>query len=45
VKAYKYLSVEESHNIGHESKKELKKEYVKGLRLIFNTELSAKNKM
>jgi hypothetical protein len=46
MKAYKYLDVEENHNIEHKNEKEkLKKEYVRRLRLIFNTELSAKNKM
>jgi hypothetical protein len=42
MKAYKYLGVEEKHNIEHENEKEnLKKEYVRKLRLILNTELSA----
>jgi hypothetical protein len=46
MKAYKYLGVEENHNIEHKNEKEkLKKEYVRRLRLILNTELSAKNKM
>jgi hypothetical protein len=41
----KYLGLEENHNIEHINEKEkLKKEYVRRLRLIFNTELSAKNK-
>jgi hypothetical protein len=40
------LGVEEKHDIEHKNEKEkLKKEYVRRLRLIFNTELSAKNKM
>jgi hypothetical protein len=46
MKAYKYLGVEESHNIGHKKEKDrLKKEYIRRLRLILSTELSAKNKM
>jgi hypothetical protein len=44
MKAYKYLSVEENHNVEHKNEKE-KLEYVRRLRLILNTELSAKNKM
>jgi hypothetical protein len=40
------LGVEENYNIEHKNEKEkLKKEYVRRLRLILNTELSAKNKM
>jgi hypothetical protein len=40
------LGVEETHNIEHKNEKEkFKKEYVRRLRLISNTELSAKNKM
>jgi hypothetical protein len=43
MKAYTYLGVEENHNIEHKNEKEkLKKEYVRRLRLILNTELSAK---
>jgi hypothetical protein len=46
MKAYKYLGVEENHNIEHKNGREkLKKEYIRRLRLILNTELSAKNKM
>jgi hypothetical protein len=46
MKAYKYLGVEENHNIEHKNEREkLKKEYVRRLRLILNTELSAKNKI
>jgi hypothetical protein len=46
MKAYTYLHVAENRNIEHKTEKEkLKKEYVRRLRLIFNTELSAKNKM
>jgi len=45
-KAYKYLGIEESFNIQHKNKKEtLKKEYLKRLRLILGTKLSAKNKI
>jgi hypothetical protein len=44
IKAYKYLGVEENHNVEHKNEKEkLKKENVRRLRLILNTELSAKN--
>jgi hypothetical protein len=44
MKAYKYLGVEENHNIEHKNEKEkLNKEYVRKLRLILNTDLSAKN--
>jgi hypothetical protein len=43
MKAYKYLDVEENHNIEHKNEKEkLKKEYVRRLKLILNAELSAK---
>jgi hypothetical protein len=46
MKAYKYLGAEENHNIEHENENEkLKKEYVRRLRLIFNTELSKQNQM
>jgi hypothetical protein len=46
VKSYKYLSVEENHNIEHKQEKEmLVKECVRKLRLILNTQLSARNKM
>jgi hypothetical protein len=46
MKAYIYLGVEESHNMAHKMEKDrLKKEYVRRLRLILSTELSAKNKM
>ncbi|PNF33084.1 hypothetical protein B7P43_G16085, partial [Cryptotermes secundus] len=44
--AYKYLGIEENHQIEHKKEKErLKKEYVRRLRLILNTELNAKHKM
>jgi hypothetical protein len=43
MKAYKYLGIAENHNIEHKNKKEkLKKEYVRRLRLILSTELSAR---
>jgi hypothetical protein len=45
VKAYKYLGVEESHNIEHKKGDMLKKEYIRRRRWILSTELSAKNKM
>jgi hypothetical protein len=46
MKACKYLGVAENHNIEHKNEKEkLKKEYVRRLRFILSTELSAKNKM
>ena len=45
-KAYKYLGIEESFNIQHKNEKEkLKKEYLRRLRLVLRTELSAKNKI
>jgi ligand-binding sensor protein len=43
MKAYKYNGVEESHNIEHKKEKDrLKKEYIRRLRSILSTELSAK---
>jgi hypothetical protein len=46
MKACKYLSILQNRNIEHKNEKEkLKKKYVRRLRLILNTELSAKNKM
>jgi hypothetical protein len=46
MKAETYVGVAENHNIKHKNEKEkLKKEHVTRLRLILNTELSAKNKM
>jgi hypothetical protein len=46
MKAFKYLRVEQSHNIEHKNEKEkLKKTCVRRLRLTLNTELSAENKM
>jgi hypothetical protein len=45
-KVYKYLGIEESHDIEHENEKEkLKKKYMRRLRLVLDTELSAKNKI
>jgi hypothetical protein len=44
-KACKYSGVEENHNLEHKNDEEkLKKEYVRRLRLILYTELSAKKK-
>jgi len=46
MKAYKYLSVEESHNVEHKNEEaKLKEEYVRRLKLLLNTELSNKTKM
>jgi hypothetical protein len=42
VKAYKYLGVEESHNREHKKGDWLKKEYIRRIRWILSTELSAK---
>ena len=43
-KVYKYLGIEESFDIQHKNEKEkLKKEYLRRLRLVLSTELSAKN--
>jgi len=45
-KAYKYLDIGDSFDIQHKNEKEkLKKEYLRELRLVFVTELSAKNKI
>ena len=45
-KAYKYLGIEESFDIKHKNEKEkLKKGYLRRLRLVLGTELSAKNKI
>jgi len=44
-KAHKYLGIEESFDIQHKNEKEkLKKKYLRRLRLVLGTELSAKNK-
>ena len=41
-----YLGIEESFNIQHKNEKEkLKKEYLRRVRLVLGTELSAKNKI
>jgi hypothetical protein len=43
---YKYLGIEESYDIQHKNEKEnLKKEYLKRMRLVLATELSVKNKI
>ena len=45
-KAYKYLGIEESFDMQHKNEKEnVKKEYLRSLRLVLDTELSAKNKI
>jgi hypothetical protein len=45
-KAYKYLGMEESYDIPHNNEKEkLKKEYLRKVRLVLGTEVSAKNKI
>ena len=45
-KAYKYLGIEESFDIQHKNEKEkLRQEYLRRLRLVLGTELSAKNKI
>jgi len=45
-KAYKYFGIEESFDIQHKNEKEkLKKEYLRRVRLVFHTELSAENKI
>jgi len=45
-KTYKYLGIEESFDIQHKNEKEtLKKKYLRSLRLVLGTELSAKNKI
>jgi len=45
-KAYKYLGIEDSFDIQHKNEKEKrKKEYLRRLRLVSSTELSAKNKI
>jgi hypothetical protein len=45
IKVYKYLGLAKNHNIEHKNEKEKLKEYVRRLRLILKTELSAKNKL
>jgi len=45
-KAYKYLGIEKSFDIQHKNEKEkLKKEYLRRMRLVLGTELSAMNKI
>ena len=45
-KACKYLGIEESYDIHYKNEKEkLKKEYLRRMRLVSGTELSAKNKI
>jgi hypothetical protein len=45
-KACKYLGTEDSHDVKHKNEKQkLKKEYLRRLRLVLDTELSAKNKI
>jgi hypothetical protein len=45
-KTRKYLEIEECHDIEHEHEKgKLQKEYLRRLRLIVNTLLSARNKI
>jgi len=44
--SYKYLGIEESHDIHHKNEKgKLKKQYRRRLRLVLGTELRAKNKI
>jgi len=43
---HKYLGIEQSYDIEHKNEREkLKKEYLKGLRMVLGTELSVKNKI
>ena len=45
-KTYKYLGIEESYDVQHKNEEEkLKKEYLRTMRLVLGTELSAKNKI
>ena len=45
-KAFKYLEIEEGFDIQHKNEKEkMKKEYLRRLRLVLGTLLSAKNKV
>ena len=45
-KSYKYLGIEESFDVQHKNEKEkLKKKYLRRLRLVLGTELSAKSKI
>jgi hypothetical protein len=44
--AYMYLGIDVSHDIEHKiEKQKLKKEYFRGLRLVFSTDIRAKNKI
>jgi hypothetical protein len=46
MKAYRNLSIEDSHYIKHKNEKEnLENKCVRRFRLILNTEVSGKNKM
>ena len=46
IYSYMYLGIEGSFDIQHKNEKEkLKKEYLRRLRLVLGTELSAKNKI
>jgi hypothetical protein len=46
TEACKYLGREESHDIEHKNEKEkLKKEFLRRMRLVLGTEVSAKNKI
>jgi hypothetical protein len=46
TEACKYLGIEDSYDIQHKNEEEkLKKEYLRRQRLVFGTELSAKNKI
>jgi hypothetical protein len=45
-KAYKYLGIEENFDIQHKNEKEkLKKDYLRRMRLVLGTELSAKKQL
>jgi hypothetical protein len=45
-KAYEYLGIEDSHDTEHKNEKEkLKKEYLRRLRIVLDTELNARNKI
>jgi len=45
-KAYKYLGIEDNFDIQHKNEKvKLMKQYLRRLRLVLGTELSAKNKI
>jgi hypothetical protein len=43
---YKYLAIEDIHDVEHKKEKEmLKKKYLRSVRLVLDTESSAKNKI